>query len=160
MQHACNAAGKLMQPTCGQWTDCGIIDGGCCARGLHEGKPSFGTCNNCPHNPDRGKVTLTIGGILHGAIGIAKAITGTGGADEAMIASRTETCRTCDRAQVVGGAFDKCSICGCATWPKIRNASENCPLGKWTAITLRCQAMTERSANEITSNQPPQASVG
>jgi hypothetical protein len=52
--------------------------------------------------------------------------------DPKTLASREATCRGCDMwdAQAVNGT-GRCRKCGCATWAKLRMASEKCPLGKW-----------------------------
>jgi hypothetical protein len=52
--------------------------------------------------------------------------------DPETLASREETCRGCDMwdSQAVNGT-GRCRKCGCATWAKLRMASEKCPLGKW-----------------------------
>lgn len=54
-------------------------------------------------------------------------------ANDALIAERTAICTTCHEAEMVGGLFRRCKICRCATWAKVRNASEACPIGKWGA---------------------------
>lgn len=81
--------------------------------------------------PYLASIGATIGDMVHGAAGIAKALTGTGGADPAMIESRTAICSSCDQSKSVAGVFMLCKLCGCATWAKVRNANEKCPLGKW-----------------------------
>lgn len=42
--------------TCRHWSDCGVAMGGCCALGRYGGKPSLGTCRQCPEydGPPRG----------------------------------------------------------------------------------------------------------
>lgn len=47
-----------MQPTCGQWSDCGIPGAGRCRLGLRGGTPSLGQCNLCDKNPLRGKMVI------------------------------------------------------------------------------------------------------
>lgn len=47
-----------MRPDCPHWSDCGVVDGGCCRIGLHRRRPSFGGCNNCVHNQARGQMPL------------------------------------------------------------------------------------------------------
>lgn len=69
--------------------------------------------------------------VKHGAVGIAKAVTGTGGASEELIAHRTAICTECPHAVKAAGLFKTCSICKCSTWAKVRNAAERCPAGKW-----------------------------
>lgn len=48
--------GYLVSITCGHWSACDNLDGGCCALNLYGGRPSFGVCNGCEHNPARGKL--------------------------------------------------------------------------------------------------------
>jgi len=49
-----------------------------------------------------------------------------------VLANREATCRGCDMwdAKAVNET-GRCRKCGCATWAKLRMASEKCPLGKW-----------------------------
>ena len=68
--------------------------------------------------------------IGHGVMGIARALTGTGGATAEMIEERTATCRTCEHATSTLGV-PKCLICGCMLAAKVRNAKEHCPVRKW-----------------------------
>ena len=65
--------------------------------------------------------------IITGAIGVARAITGTGGASEEVIQRRTSICMACDHRIVIGGFLHQCKLCGCSTWAKVRNAEEHCP---------------------------------
>ena len=83
--------------------------------------------------------------VIHGAAGIAKALTGTGGADEATVKARTEICRTCENAILTAGVLERCKLCGCSTWAKVRVASESCPARKWGASESRA---TEPAAPE------------
>jgi hypothetical protein len=78
-----------------------------------------------------GPKTSTLTWAMHGAAGVARAVTGTGGADAEMIAARTKVCEGCDQAQVVAGLIRTCKLCGCGVWAKVRNTAEKCPLGKW-----------------------------
>lgn len=53
---------------CKHWSDCGVSGGGCCAKGLHGGKPSVGVCLSvCMEydGPSRGA-----GDLLAKAIGV------------------------------------------------------------------------------------------
>lgn len=52
--------------------------------------------------------------------------------DSDILEARESVCRSCEKwdAKAILG-LGKCNECGCATWPKIRMASESCPLGKW-----------------------------
>ena len=47
---------------CKFWRDCGIIGGGCCAKGHYGGKPSLGTCRVCPHYSGRPR---GLGDVVH-----------------------------------------------------------------------------------------------
>jgi hypothetical protein len=69
--------------------------------------------------------------IAHGVAGIAKALTGTGGADEQQIKSRLAICSTCEHNILSLGLIYRCDLCGCLTWAKARNLEEKCPAGKW-----------------------------
>jgi hypothetical protein len=85
----------------------------------------------CPAGKFAGRSASPLTMIAHGAAGIAKAVTATGGASEEVIRSRTAICGGCPEAVMVAGVFQKCEVCGCGTWAKVRNAAEACPLGKW-----------------------------
>lgn len=86
----------------------------------------------CPKGKfDGPPVSLTIGGVAHGAAGIAKAVLGVGGASPELIEQRTEICKGCEHAILSLGVLSRCKLCGCATWAKVRNANEKCPAGKW-----------------------------
>lgn len=69
--------------------------------------------------------------VVHGAAGIAKAVTGTGGATAEQTAQRGAVCAGCEHNQVSLAMVNRCKLCGCLTWAKIRNADEKCPAGKW-----------------------------
>jgi len=113
---------------CRHWSDCASPDGGCCASGLYGGRPSRGVCRHiCPNRQG----ALTAQTILRGAVGITKAITGQDRASQETITRRTQTCRDCPQAQITAGLFWRCRLCGCATWAKVRNAGEKCPVAKW-----------------------------
>lgn len=102
---------------------------------LYGGKPSLGICQQCTENPDRDRspkpIPITLGGVLHGAIGLAKAMAGIDRASDETIDRRGAICISCNQSESVAGVLQRCKICGCATAAKIRNASEKCPLGKW-----------------------------
>ncbi|HEY8750896.1 MAG TPA: hypothetical protein VIM11_23130 [Tepidisphaeraceae bacterium] len=89
---------------------------------------------HCPQNmyptsppPPRSAVST----LAHGAAGIARAVTGTGGADEQVIQNRTNICTTCEHNVLSLGLIHRCELCGCLTWAKTRNLEEKCPAGKW-----------------------------
>ncbi len=73
----------------------------------------------------------TVSTIAHGATGIARAVTGTGGADQQLIQKRTSICATCENNELSLGLIHKCKLCGCLTWAKARNLEEKCPINKW-----------------------------
>src|SRR5579859_426742 len=68
----------------------------------------------------------TVSTIAHGVAGIAKAVTGTGGADDELVRSRTNICATCQHNVLSMGLVHKCELCGCLTWAKARNLEEKC----------------------------------
>jgi hypothetical protein len=122
-----------------------------CGLGLNGGRPSLGVCRGCdkrqPIDSDRPAVLVEVNvgkrqagmmsKIAHGAVGIAKAVTGTGGASDETIKARTAICNACPKAQLAAGAMQRCTLCGCATWAKVRNAGEQCPdtPPRWLKLT-------------------------
>lgn len=86
------------------------------------------------------------GGIVHGAIGLAKVGAQLLGvpvdeADAATAQSRLAACRDCEHATRNPDRLDRptkgittlstCTLCGCFLKGKVRVASETCPAGKW-----------------------------
>jgi hypothetical protein len=69
--------------------------------------------------------------LVRGAIGVARAVTGTGGADPQLVQDRWNICSRCPQNQLSLGLVYKCNLCGCFTWAKVRNRDEKCPAGKW-----------------------------
>ena len=69
--------------------------------------------------------------LVRGAIGLARAVTGTGGADPALANERWEKCTRCPENHLALGLVHQCNLCGCLTWAKVRNRDEKCPAGKW-----------------------------
>ena len=52
--------------------------------------------------------------------------------DSETLAAREEICRGCEfwDSEALNGT-GRCRKCGCATWAKLRMATEKCPIGKW-----------------------------
>lgn len=88
----------------------------------------------------------TCGGIVHGAVGLAKAGLQAAGvpvdqAPPGVAARRLDVCRGCDQATRNEArvdrpskgltTFSRCKVCDCFLKPKAAIASEACPLGKW-----------------------------
>jgi hypothetical protein len=69
--------------------------------------------------------------IAKGAKGVGKALARIDRPTDELIEQRTEKCQACPEAVLRLGMLKQCRICKCATWAKIRNASEHCPLGNW-----------------------------
>ena len=77
------------------------------------------------------------GGIIHGAVGIAKAVVGIDRTDPDELTRRVRACL----GHPTGGPdaippcdqYDsgKCNACGCFVKFKTKLDSERCPLGKW-----------------------------
>jgi hypothetical protein len=89
---------------------------------------------HCPQNmypivPQTQRSTVST--IAHGAAGIARAVTGTGGADDELIQKRTSICAGCEQNVLSLGLIHRCQLCGCLTWAKARNLEEKCPANKW-----------------------------
>lgn len=107
-----------------------------CALGLFNGAPTFGQCtHSCDQRAPRPDFAepqpLTIGGIVHGAAGIAKAVLGIDAADAETAKRREAVCGACEHVTLTAGVLRRCEICGCALAAKVKIAGEKCPIGKW-----------------------------
>ena len=69
--------------------------------------------------------------LVHGVAGIARAVTGTGGADAQTVQKRASICTECEHNVLSLGLIHRCELCGCLTWAKTRNLEEKCPANKW-----------------------------
>src|SRR5437588_10719096 len=78
------------------------------------GIEGHGRSGMCPQNlyPPPGSK------LFRGAAGVAKAVTGTGGADAELIAKRIRICSTCSHNKLTLGLAHMCELCGCFTWAK------------------------------------------
>jgi hypothetical protein len=78
-----------------------------------------------------GDIKPSVGDLVRGAVGVAKAATGVDRAPENIITERWESCMAC-------GDHDRgvCKRCGCFTPAKIRVASSVCPAERWLAVTV------------------------
>jgi hypothetical protein len=74
--------------------------------------------------------------IVHGAVGLIKAIVGIDRAPAAVVAARVQICRQCDHAtrHRDGVRVLKCRECACWIKLKTRLAGEHCPLGRWKPV--------------------------
>lgn len=141
---------EITMINCQHWSNCGVTGGGCCAKNLFGSRPSLGTCRHAckerepipdykePINPPS-QTNHPENRIIHGITGIAKAITGTGGASEQVVAERQAICESCPKAIIAAGVLRRCSLCGCSTWAKIRNANEQCPDNppRWLKVSAK-----------------------
>ena len=75
--------------------------------------------------------TTTVGDLVRGAVGVAKAATGVDRAPEETITARWESCLSCEHHD-----RGRCMKCGCFTAAKIRVASSVCPAERWLAVTV------------------------
>jgi hypothetical protein len=71
----------------------------------------------------------TVGDIIRGAVGVARAATGLGAASQTDYQARWAICMACDQHDA-----GRCRTCGCFTGAKVRVARESCPAGKWVAV--------------------------
>lgn len=88
-----------------------------------------------------GCCTPTPSKIIHGAVGIAKALTGTDAAAPEVAQQRRDICRQCEHATrnpdpkyaKFNGltTFSRCKLCDCVLSLKVKVASEHCPINKW-----------------------------
>ena len=115
---------------CRHWSQCGVIGGGCCAKKLYGGRPSFGVCEICddytgpkdrvsPRDWKSTRQSLSTGdrwlkaaiNVATGAIGVAKSTVGIGLSPRDVIAARRKVCHSCEHiAPCVGLSKVKC--CG------------------------------------------------
>lgn len=78
-----------------------------------------------------GDQSPSVGDLVRGAVGVAKAATGVDRAPEETITARWESCLACEHHD-----RGKCTKCGCFTAAKIRLASSVCPADRWLAVTV------------------------
>lgn len=81
-----------------------------------------GGCGGCEDQPSR-----SVGDMVRGVVGLAKAELGMDAATPEVIAARKEVCLACRPHY----DFGVCSACGCYLAAKVKIASEKCPDGKW-----------------------------
>jgi len=77
------------------------------------------------------KLANKIRGVLTGAIGITKSVSGIGVACPNEIASRLAICENCEIRE-----GKKCGDCGCYIEHKTRLANEECPKGYWGPVPI------------------------
>ena len=78
-----------------------------------------------------GDMSPSVGDLVRGAVGVAKAALGVHAAPDETVRARWAACLACD-AHDCG----RCTACGCFTGAKIRVAGESCPRGVWAAVTV------------------------
>jgi hypothetical protein len=67
--------------------------------------------------------------IVHGAVGITKAVLNLDPVKQEHVMQRLAICRSCPFwSDNFGG---QCQKCKCLTWAKVKNKSESCPDGRW-----------------------------
>lgn len=92
-----------------------------------------GKGSDCPPNCGLGKV-------VHGVVGLTKAVTHIDRASDEVIQHRREVCQKCPMAAPCQNPKNKgkvctCTKCGCFLKAKTVVAAEKCPEGKWDATT-------------------------
>jgi hypothetical protein len=83
----------------------------------------------------------TVGDLVRGAVGVAKAALGVQAAPTEVVRARWAACLACEDHDC-----GKCSACGCFTGAKVRVAGESCPRGAWVAVTVGSSDEVARSA--------------
>lgn len=128
---------------------------GRCGLGLHDGRPSYGTCRSCEHysqtsrSDNEPSVTRQVLNVMEhairGAASIAKTSLGIDRASEEQVEERLNVCRKCPGGHAVwkDGDIHTCGsmlqsmrdagqgTCGCILSKKTRDLAENCPFGWW-----------------------------
>lgn len=115
--------------------------------------PSAGICARCvergENTPEHAaKIKATQPSLSKQAATFGKALvnwtaSGLHATPQESLDFRIATCRACPEWDATGYAGSgKCRKCGCSTWPKLRMASESCPLGKWDAVTPSVASVT------------------
>jgi len=149
---------RLKVIPCEHWSE-GGKGWGRCALGLHEGRPSHGTCRSCEHYPrisrSAAKSSITpqalnvMGNALHGAASIAKTTLGIDRASDEQVEARLNVCRQCPGGHAVWkeGDVHTCGpmlqsmrdaghgTCGCILHKKARDLDQACPFGWWPQST-------------------------
>ena len=120
----CNRC-PFRQPGCAGGQPCACTADGCDIA-------EHAKAGHCPQNlypapPSQGAAAT----IAHGVAGLARAVTGTGGADAQTVKDRLRICGQCEHNKLTMGMIHRCELCGCLTWAKARNLTEKCPAGKW-----------------------------
>ena len=78
-----------------------------------------------------GDQSPTVGDLVRGAVGVAKAALGVQAAPADVVRERWAACLACESHDC-----GRCTACGCFTGAKIRVAGESCPRGAWVAVTV------------------------
>lgn len=103
-----------------------------CAVEVADAKPntlSFDIESECWRELKNGQARggSAIARAANGVVGVARAVTGTGGATAEQIEKRAAICGQCPHRVMLAGVLQKCDLCGCSIWAKIRNVTECCP---------------------------------
>ncbi len=75
--------------------------------------------------------SVTVGDMVRGAVGVAKAALGVQAAPVEVVRARWAACLACAEHDC-----GRCIACGCFTGAKVRVAGESCPRGVWVAVTV------------------------
>ncbi len=108
-----------------------------CAINRYGGRPHAIACQQCMTIGENNVANAQLPSISQmlktaGSAAVKFAQSGLVATDTDTLSARESTCKSCDMwdAQAFNGT-GRCKKCGCATWAKLRMASEKCPLGKW-----------------------------
>lgn len=85
------------------------------------------SCLPCQQQPP----AVTLGSVVRGVVGVAKAVTGIGAADRELVRQRLERCYACDDEDL-----GQCLQCGCFIAAKARVQAEHCPRGLWQDLPI------------------------
>jgi len=85
-----------------------------------------------------GDQSPSVGDLVRGAVGVAKAALGVQAASDEVVRARWAACMACESHDC-----GRCTACGCFTGAKVRVAGESCPRAIWAAVTVGASETNE-----------------
>lgn len=73
-------------------------------------------------------MTQKLASQIKSLLGQAPSFIAGGLSDSGTISVRNEKCQSCEH---LNRQSQRCKLCGCYVWPKMRAAAASCPANKW-----------------------------